>query len=93
MDKLALGVLSAVAIMGLFSILTNVQSQVTGAYSWNRVQYTSCHYLDRDSFGTCMRTERQNSTHCSPPETAFRYQGETGWFIRPCAPYYGNERF
>jgi hypothetical protein len=93
MDKESFIMLGAVALIGVFAILLSAQDSVTGAHSWLTVKYRSCHYADQDSFGTCMRIERQTGPQCSPPETAYRYQGETGWFWRLCAPNFGSQKY
>lgn len=87
-----LSLVAAVSAIGLFfAISPAMTGYASGPYN---VQYVSCHYLDQDIRGSCMRIEKQMSASCNPAETAFPYgKGAYGYFIRPCAPAYGNGNF
>ena len=87
-----LSLVAAVSAIGLFfAISPAMTGYASGPYN---VKYTSCHYLDQDIRGPCMKIEKQMSANCNPAETAFPFgKGSYGYLIRPCAPPYGQGKF
>ncbi|MBI2564627.1 hypothetical protein HYV79_01405 [Candidatus Woesearchaeota archaeon] len=51
----------------LVSVFVVVQPSITGRTSMNTIKYISCRYWDTDSYGACLRVERQEGTECNPP--------------------------
>lgn len=97
MNKTEIWVLIIVVIVALTVVLLGVQTTGQAAkHNMYTVRYRSCHYLDYDVRGECIRIERQNRNNCDPPETVpLPLLGNYGkrpmnWFYRICEPPHGT---
>ncbi|MAF34767.1 hypothetical protein CMO91_02890 [Candidatus Woesearchaeota archaeon] len=97
MEKLLLSVFFGVVIVAGVGALSIIQASNTGAfYPKLYAKYVSCHYVEEDQFGPCMRIEKQLGTHCNPQPTGsmINYDGEgLNWGQRPCTPAHGTDKW
>jgi len=91
MNKTEIWILLIIVLLGLVVVFLGVQSTGQAAkHNMYTVRYRSCHYLDYDVRGECVRIERQNSNHCDPEETIPEQllgsygQRPMNWFYRIC---------
>ncbi len=90
MNKIEIWILLIIVFLGLIVVFLGVQMTGQASKHLYTVMYRSCHYLDYDARGECVRIERQNSNHCSPEETIpDQLTGTYGkrpmnWFYRTC---------
>lgn len=95
MEKLLLSVFFGVFIIAGLGALVVIQQSNIGNLV-HPPQYVSCHYVDQDQFGPCMRVEKQLGVRCSPEETGgLRNMDDEGryWGNRPCVPVYGTDKW
>ncbi|MBI5066301.1 hypothetical protein HZA97_08760 [Candidatus Woesearchaeota archaeon] len=92
MNKTELWIFAIIIVLALVVVFLGVQATGNVSRIYN-VQYRSCHYLDSDMRGDCMRIERQESTKCDPAETIPEqltgsynpWNRPMQWFYRICS--------
>ena len=82
MNKESFFVFLFIATIGLIGI---IGVQTTGMAARYGPPEISCHYVDQDKWGQCLRVEKQIGAHCLPAEDEYKYTTKYGWFIRPCS--------
>ncbi len=94
MNKTELWIFAIIIILALVVVFLGVQATGNASKHTTYTQmYRSCHYLDSDMRGDCMRIERQNSNKCDPPETIPEqltgsynpWNRPMQWFYRICS--------